>query len=219
MKDRLGPLRLRFAELRLARDGDRVQVYAGKDFSGYEVSVAVLTERAATEPGLREAFAAAAGRARAASPSSTQSDAHAAVPWLAARHPGGAAVIQRLSAELDRHRPAMPAGSITLAPLPIDVPPPPVWPDATLAPMPPPIDLRPAAATSPLAPIPPPPAAPKPAPAKPVPAQRGARVPPAPAAPAARAKRQLTPATIGTLVTIAVTLIVCCNAVLPNLLR
>lgn len=223
MKDRLGQLRLRFAGLRLAHDGDRVQVYAGTDVSGYEVSVAVPTERAATEPGFREAFAAGAGRARAAAASSTQSDPHAAVPWLAVRHPEGQAVIQRFVAELDRHRPAMPAGPVPLGPAPVDVPPP-VRPDPTLAPMPPPLDPQPVAAPVPLGPIAPPPPAPAPPPPAPtpparrrVPARPAVRVPRAVAS-AGQTRQPVRTATIVTLVAIVMGLFICCNAVLPNVL-
>jgi len=218
MKDRLGQLRLRFAELRLARDGDRVQVYAGKDFSGHEVSVAVLAESAAADPGLRQAFAQAVGRAGDTGGPSVQSDVHAAVPWFAARHPGGPAVILRFIAEVDRHRPAMPAGSVALAPLPVDAPPPPVRPDPTIAPAPPLIDLQPAV-PAPLAPNPPPAPQPPPPP-RPVPAQRRASPPsPVPRAPARVTKPSMSPSTIITVVVVGlVVLVMCCSSGLGDLL-
>jgi hypothetical protein len=211
MKDPLGQLRLRFADLRLVGDGERVRVYAGKDFSGYEVSVAVLAEPAATDQDLRRAFADAAGRTRTVATAPVQSDVHASIPWLAARLPEGEAVVRRLAAELDPHHPTMPAGSVTLAPMPVDVPPPPVRPDPTLAPMPPPVDMRPATVPAPPAPPTTRPVAPAPRPVGP-PHQR-------PRSPASPTKPSMSPATIITVVVVGlVVLALCCSSGLADLL-
>jgi hypothetical protein len=230
MKDPLGQLRLRFAELRLVRDGERAQVYAAKDFSGYDVTVAVLTERAALDQGLRRAFVEAVGLARGEAGPSVQSDVHSARPWLAARHPDGPPLVRRFVADLDRHAGAAPAGSLTLAPLPVDAPPP-VRPDPTFAPTPPPIELKPA--TGPAAPAPTPPTPPAPThPAAPRPATRPRPTPPPvpaqraggaphhqPRTPARPASTSISPRAIITMVIVgAVVLMMCCGSGLANLL-
>jgi hypothetical protein len=176
MDDPLGQLRLRFAGLRLVREDQRAQVYAGRDFSGYEVTVAVLAGPAA-DAGTRRAFTEAAGRLAAGVGPSVQSDLHAPRPWLAVRSPAGPARVARLVAELAGSAPPAQSAptaetSLALAPLPVD-PPLPVRPDPTFAPSPPPAGFEPVPR---LLPPPPPPSAP------PAPTATPARSP----APAAR---------------------------------
>jgi hypothetical protein len=198
MDDPQGQLRLRFAGLRLVREDQRAQVYAGRDFSGYEVTVAVLAG-AAADAGTRRAFTEAAGRLATGAGPSVQSDLHATRPWLAVRHPEGPARVARLVAELARSAPpaqsAPPAEtSVALAPLPVD-PPLPVRPDPTFAPSPPPAGFEPVPGLPPPPPPPPPsaPLAPTAAPTR-IPAPAPQARPPSRQRPTQRPAQQPRPA-------------------------
>ena len=110
--DPLEQLRSRFTGLRLQEETTAGKVYAGQDADGTEVTIAVLTGQAASDPEARGAFAdvvwqhsvgAVPGRATV-----TSADLHAVFPWAAARTPpGGAGAEQLLARVVDR--PAAPA--------------------------------------------------------------------------------------------------------------
>lgn len=117
--DPLGQLRLRFTELRLLHEGPAAQVYAGKDFTGADVTVAVLTEPAAGDPRQRAAFAEAVRRhsfvSRPGESTVYTADVRAARPWAATRQEAGLTGAERLLAELGAP-PADPAGPLSAGP-------------------------------------------------------------------------------------------------------
>jgi hypothetical protein len=142
--DPLEQLRSRFTGLRLQEETTAGKVYAGQDPDGTEVTIAVLTGQAASDPGARGAFAdvvwqhsvgAVPGQATV-----TSADLHAVFPWAAARTPpGGAGAEQLLARVVD-----LPDAA---APVPADQPPAPVSP---LAPVSPPVTDTPPEPVSPL---------------------------------------------------------------------
>lgn len=86
MHDPLGQLRLRFAGLALRTDSPQGQVYAGGDFTGADVTVAVLAEEIAADPDRKRAFGAAVRRLESEDPAIVHSvDLYATRPWAAIR--------------------------------------------------------------------------------------------------------------------------------------
>src|SRR5690606_34704318 len=119
MSDPIGQLSLRFTELRLLTETPHGQVYAGEDFTGAAVTVAVLSDAAAADPALREAFADVVWRhSPGAVPDHATvyaADLHAPRPWAAIRNPVGQPGAEQLLAGLGSASPAAP-GSPAPAP-------------------------------------------------------------------------------------------------------
>jgi hypothetical protein len=98
MHDPLGQLRLRFAGLELRTEGPQGQVYAGRDFTGADVTVAVLADEAAADPDRKRAFGAAVRQRESEDPAAMHSvDLYASRPWAAVRsmpgRPGAEALL------------------------------------------------------------------------------------------------------------------------------
>src|SRR5690606_12850377 len=105
MNDPMSQLALRFTQLRLLTETRYGQVYAGEDFTGGAVTVAVLSEAAAADPALREAFSDRVWRhSPGAVPDHATvyaADLQAARPWAAIRNPAGQPGAEQLLAGLD----------------------------------------------------------------------------------------------------------------------
>jgi hypothetical protein len=90
MRDPLGQLRLRFSGLNLRNRTPHGQVYAGTDFTGAAVTVAVLAEDAANDPEVLAAFRTAVRRYESVDAANVHSvDVHSSPPWVALREVAG----------------------------------------------------------------------------------------------------------------------------------
>lgn len=218
MKDPLGQLRLRFADLRLVREHQHGQVYAGKEFSGAEVTVAVLGEAAAGDQDLRRRFADAVRLHQqgtgAGAPAVHAADLNAAVPWLATRDAGGVQLAERLLASLAGAAPFLDASPLPDALSTMERPGP-VFPDPTFAGPPPASPPRPAPAAVPPPPVAPPPRPPVAPPPTPPLRQRRHPVPQAPRPPA-RSSGVPVAAIVATVVIGALFLTICCSGLISS---
>lgn len=178
MRDPLGQLRLRFAGLRLVRDGAHIQVYAGKDFSGNDVTVVMMTEDAGADPESRTALSNAA---TASEPTVVASDFHVGRPWVAIREAPDRAGLAHLLAGLGGEPPAT-SGAV----------PTPVLPDPTAAAPPPPGEGPPADGATVLAPSPLAPPTDGPLPPPPPQVEPPDRIPPPPQTPTRPSQAQPT---------------------------
>jgi hypothetical protein len=104
MDDPLGQLRLRFTGLHVVSESGYGQVYAGQDFAGAPVTVAVLSEYAATDPSMRRTFGDVVQRhSPGMVPDQSAvyaADLHASRPWAAVRNPPGHPGAEQLFAGL-----------------------------------------------------------------------------------------------------------------------
>lgn len=152
MSDPMSQLGLRFVELQLLTETPHGQVYAGKDFTGAAVTVAVLSEAAAADPATRNAFSDVVWRhSPGAVPDHATvyaADLHASRPWAAIRSSAGQPGAEQLLAGLGAAPGAMPgspaqtpaSGTPTSgSPVPGPPPPtPPAFPPPTSPAFPPP---------------------------------------------------------------------------------
>lgn len=112
MSDTSEHLWARFSDLRVISQTRLGQVYAGRNYQGDDVTVAVLAGSAATDHGIRAAFADVVWR-HSAGPGPGQAvvyaaDLHSVPPWAAVRGPADAPGADQLLAELEQPSPDEP---------------------------------------------------------------------------------------------------------------
>jgi hypothetical protein len=135
--DPLEQLRQHYSGLWLREERASGQVYVGRDVTGAEATIVVLSERSATDPGMRNLFADVVWRHSVGSEPGQASvysaDLHAARPWAAARSAAGQPGAEQLLTELGGMAPppasppmspGMPPAMAATAPPPFGPPPP-----------------------------------------------------------------------------------------------
>jgi hypothetical protein len=138
--DPLDQLRQHYSGLWLREERASGQVYVGRDVTGAEATIVVLSERSAADPGMRNLFADVVWRHSVGSAPGQASvysaDLHAARPWAATRSAAGQPGAEQLLTELGGMAPPPASPSI----------PPGMPPGMAAAPAPPPFGPPPPAA-------------------------------------------------------------------------